>query len=67
MDLTQAILYAQVVNTANVIAPQNTDNAAGQVISVGGAEYDVIFAGASFAIGHDSHPSLCGAIPLCVW
>ena len=42
MDLTQAILYAQLVNAADVIPPQNTDNAAGQVISVGEARYDVV-------------------------
>lgn len=42
MDLTQAILYAQLVNAGDVIPPQNTANAAGQVISVGDAKYEVV-------------------------
>ena len=42
MDLTQAILYAQLVNTADVIPPENTGNAAGQVVTVGDAKYDVV-------------------------
>jgi lipase (class 3) len=42
MDLTQAMLYAQLVNAADVIAPESTGNAAGQVILVGDAKYDVV-------------------------
>ena len=42
MDLNQAILYAQLVNAAYAISPLNTTNAAGQTVSVGGADYQVV-------------------------
>jgi len=42
MDLNQAILYGQLVNAAYAIAPDSTDNAAGQAISAGGANYEVV-------------------------
>ncbi len=42
IDLTQAILYAELVNAADVIPPENTGNAAGQVVTVGDAKYDVV-------------------------
>jgi len=42
MDLNQAILYGQLVNAAYAIAPDNTANAAGQVISAGAAKYEVV-------------------------
>lgn len=42
MDINQAILYAQLVNAAYAIAPDNTANAAGQKINVGATQYDVV-------------------------
>jgi Lipase (class 3) len=42
MDLNQAILFAQLVNAAYAIAPENTTNAAGQIITVGAASYQVV-------------------------
>lgn len=42
MDINQAILYAQTVNAAYCIAPDNTANAAGQKITIGAAQYDVV-------------------------
>ncbi len=42
MDLNQAILYAQLVNAAYAISPQNTTNAAGQTVSVGEVDYQVV-------------------------
>lgn len=42
MDINQSILYAQLVNAAYAIAPDNTANAAGQKITVGAAQYDVV-------------------------
>lgn len=42
MDVNQAILYAQLVNAAYAILPNNTNNAAGQVINVGAAKFNVV-------------------------
>ena len=42
MDLTQAILYAELVNAAYAIPPANTANAAGQLLTAGGASYQVV-------------------------
>ena len=42
MDLTQAILYGQLINAAYAILPGATTNAAGQVITVGAASYQVV-------------------------
>lgn len=42
MDVNQAILYAQLVNAAYGIAPDNMGNAAGQKITVGPAQYDIV-------------------------
>ena len=42
MDLNQAILYAQLVNAAYAIPPNNVNNAAGQIINVGTASYQVV-------------------------
>jgi pimeloyl-ACP methyl ester carboxylesterase len=42
MDLNQAILYAQLVNAAYAIPPSNTTTAAGQIITVGAVNYQVV-------------------------
>ena len=42
MDVNQAILYAQLVNAAYAIPPNNTNNAAGQVVNVGAAKFNVV-------------------------
>src|ERR1019366_7026137 len=42
MDLNQVILYAQLVNAAYAIPPDNTNNAAGQIVNVGAAGYEVV-------------------------
>jgi hypothetical protein len=42
MDLGQAILYAQIVNAAYAIPPQNITNAAGTLVAVGGTTYQVV-------------------------
>jgi hypothetical protein len=42
MDLNQAILYGQLVNAAYAILPGNTTNAAGQIVTVGAANYQVV-------------------------
>jgi len=42
MDLNQAILYAQAVNAAYAVPTTNTTNAAGQTITAGAAQYDVV-------------------------
>ena len=42
MDINQAILYAQLVNAAYAILPGNTTNAAGQTITAGAANYQVV-------------------------
>ena len=43
MDFNLAILYAQLVAAAYAIAPDNTNNAAGQTVTVGaGLNYDVV-------------------------
>jgi hypothetical protein len=42
MDLNQAILYAQLVNAAYAVPPDNTNNAAGQTITAGGTQFDVV-------------------------
>jgi hypothetical protein len=42
MDLNQAILYGQLVNAAYAILPGNTTNAAGQIVTAGGANYQVV-------------------------
>ena len=42
MDLTQAILYAELVNAAYAIPPANNVNAAGQLVTAGGASYQVV-------------------------
>jgi hypothetical protein len=42
MDIKQAILYAQLVNAAYAILPGNTTNAAGQVVTVGATNYQVV-------------------------
>ena len=42
MDLNQAILYAQLVNAAYAILPGNTTNAAGQIVTVGTLNYQVV-------------------------
>jgi len=42
MDLNQAILYAQLVNAAYAILPSNTTTAAGQIISMGAINYQVV-------------------------
>ena len=42
MDLNQVILYAQLVNAAYAIPPDNTNNAAGQIVNVGAAGYQVV-------------------------
>jgi hypothetical protein len=42
MDLNLAILYAQLVNAAYAISPNNTNNAAGQIIPVGAVNYQVV-------------------------
>ncbi len=42
MDVSQAILYAQLVNAAYAVAPNNTANAAGQLVNVGNSKYTVV-------------------------
>jgi hypothetical protein len=42
MNRNQAILYAQLVNSAYDILPNNTNDAAGQVITVGAAKFTVV-------------------------
>jgi hypothetical protein len=42
VDLNQAILYGQLVNAAYSILPGNTTNAAGQIVTVGAANYQVV-------------------------
>lgn len=42
MDINQAILYAQAVNAAYAILPNNTTNAAGKTITIGSTNYDVV-------------------------
>jgi hypothetical protein len=42
VDLNQGILYAQLVNAAYAVAPQNTTNGAGQTITVGATNYQVV-------------------------
>lgn len=42
MDLNQAILYAQAVNAAYAVPTTNTTNAAGQTITAGAAQYNVV-------------------------
>lgn len=42
MDLNQAILYAQLVDAAYAVAPNNTANVSGQSVTAGAAKYDVI-------------------------
>ena len=42
MGLNQAILYGQLVNAAYAILPGNTTNAAGQIVTAGGANYQVV-------------------------
>jgi Lipase (class 3) len=42
MDVNQAILYAQLVDAAYAIAPNNTANVSGQSVTAGAAKYDVI-------------------------
>lgn len=42
MDLNQAVLYAQAVNAAYAVPTTNTTNAAGQTLTVGAAQYNVV-------------------------
>jgi hypothetical protein len=42
MDLNQAILYAQAVNAAYAVPTTNTNNAAGQSVTVGSAQFNVV-------------------------
>jgi hypothetical protein len=42
MDINQAILYAQLVNAAYAILPCNIMNVAGQIVTVGTTNYQVV-------------------------
>ena len=42
MDINQAILYAQLVNAAYAILPCNITNVAGQIVTVGTTNYQVV-------------------------
>lgn len=42
MDINQAILFGQLINAAYAIPPDNTNSAAGQVITVSSGSYNVV-------------------------
>jgi hypothetical protein len=57
VDLTSAILYAQLVNAAYAIPPSNTTNAAGQIVTVGAASYQVITSMFANDLATDMNPA----------
>jgi hypothetical protein len=57
MDLNQAILYAQLVNAAYAIPPENTTNAAGQIVTVGAVNYEVVTSIFANDLATDMNPS----------
>jgi hypothetical protein len=56
MDLNQAIQFAQLVNAAYAIPPDNLTNSAGQALSVGGTSYTVVTTIYAFDLVTDMNP-----------
>ena len=57
MDLTQAILYAQLVNAAYATDPTDVTNDTGQTINVGAANYQVVTSIFANDLATDMNPS----------